>query len=293
MQDKRKWERPFGLLVVTAAALLPIASGSDAAEGPSPTAAAGSQATGTTVLSLEGKDWVVAADPGNGGRAAAWWESPRPGARPIRVPGILQEALPGYHGVAWYWRQFTPPQNPYPGGRCLLRFHAVDYLADVWLNDVPVGGHEGGETPFVLDITDAVRIGAPNRLAVRVLNPTAEPIDGIVLAETPHRNKTPAGITAGASYNSGGITEPVEVFWVPAARIEDVYVRPDWKTGQVTIQATVVNAGKSTADAELHFAIAPALGTEPVAALTVEEKLPPGEKRVACELAVTGHRLWQ
>lgn len=293
MENKRKLGRPLEWFVVTAAALLPIPAGSDAADGPSATAAARSQATGTTVLSLEGKDWVVAADPDNAGRGAAWWKSPRPGARPIRVPGILQEALPGYHGVAWYWRQFAPPRNPYPGGRCFLRFHAVDYLADVWVNDVPVGGHEGGETPFVLDITDAVRIGAPNRLAVRVLNPTAEPIDGIVLAETPHRNKTPAGITAGASYNSGGITEPVEVFWVPAVRIEDVYVRPDWKTGQVKIQATVVNAGKSTADAELHFAIAPALGNQAVAALTVEEELPPGEKRVECELAVTGHRLWQ
>ncbi len=38
--------------------------------------------------------------------------------------------------------QFSPPRNPYSGGRCFLRFHAVDYLADVWLNDVPVGGHE-------------------------------------------------------------------------------------------------------------------------------------------------------
>ena len=136
----------------------------------------------------------------------------------------------------------------------------MDYLADVWLNDVPVGGHEGGETPFVLDITDAVNAGTSNRLAVRVLNPKAEPIDGIVLAETPHRNKVPAGIMAGASYNSGGITEPVEVFWVPAVRLDDVYVRPDWKTGRVKVQATVINAGAANAHAQFHFAIAPALG---------------------------------
>jgi hypothetical protein len=91
------------------------------------------------------------------------------------VPGILQEALPGYHGVAWYWREFIPPPNPFPGGRCLLRFHAVDYRAEIWLNDRPVGGHEGGETPFALDVTDLVKIGESNRLAVRVLNPKAEP----------------------------------------------------------------------------------------------------------------------
>jgi len=62
------------------------------------------------------EDWVVAADPSNAGRGEAWWKSPRLDARPVRVPGIFQEALPGYHGVAWYWRQFVPPQNCYPGG---------------------------------------------------------------------------------------------------------------------------------------------------------------------------------
>jgi beta-galactosidase/beta-glucuronidase len=117
---------------------------SHAAEGQRQTAAARAQSTSTTVLSLEGDGWVVAADPDNKGRDEAWWKSPRSEAKPIRVPGIFQEALPGYHGVAWYWREFVPPRNPYAVGRCLLRFHAVDYLADVWLNDVAIGGHEGG-----------------------------------------------------------------------------------------------------------------------------------------------------
>ena len=135
-----------------------------------------------TVVSLEGNDWVVAADPKNAGREEAWWKGPVAGAKPVRVPGIMQEALPGYHGVAWYWREFIAPENSYAGGRCLLRFDAVDYLAQVWVNDMPVGGHEGGETPFTLDITGAVKPGLTNRLAVRVLNPTAQRIDGIVLA---------------------------------------------------------------------------------------------------------------
>ncbi len=251
------------------------------------------QTTNTTILSLEGNDWVVAADPANAGRSQAWWKSPRPDAKPIRVPGIFQEALPAYHGVAWYWREFTPPQNPYFGGRCLLRFHAVDYLADVWLNDVLVGSHEGGETPFVLDVTKVVKPGKPNRLAVRVLNPKAEPIDGIVLNETPHRNKKPEGITSGASYNSGGITEPVEVFWTPSVRLDDVYVIPDWKTGRVKVQTTIMNAGKSKARARLHFAISPALGNETVATLTAEQDVPVGSKLVECELKVENHRLWQ
>ncbi len=281
-------KKPAQRLALSAVALLLSAGCAIAAE-----VAAQTQAMGTTILSLEGNDWVVAADPGNAGRTEAWWTAPRPDARPIRVPGIFQEALPGYHGVAWYWREFTPPQNPYPDGRCLLRFHAVDYLAEVWLNDLSVGGHEGGETPFVLDITDAVKAGSANRLAVRVLNPKEEPIDGIALAETPHRNKAPAGIRVGGSYNSGGITEPVELLWVPALRIDDVYVRPDWKTGRVKIQATVTNSGPAAAHGQFHFAVASALGNSTMAALTLGEDVPPGTRQVQCELAVAGHRLWQ
>lgn len=40
--------------------------------------------------------------------------------------------------------------------RVLLTFGAVDYLAEVWVNGRPVGGHEGGETPFTLDLTAAL-----------------------------------------------------------------------------------------------------------------------------------------
>ena len=125
--------------------------------------------------------------------------------------GVVEVAAPG--------RQGRPRAGHLPGGAAglsrrrvvLARVHAAPESAiptdaaccvftrwitsrEVWLNDVPVGGHEGGETPFMLDITEAVKAGRTNRLAVRVLNPKAEPIDGIVLAETPHRNKVPAGI---------------------------------------------------------------------------------------------------
>ena len=124
------------------------------------------------VVSLDGPGWLLAPDPQNVGRDGKWWERPAAGAKSASVPGIIQEAFPMYHGVAWYWRDLTPPANPHAEGRYLLRFWNVDYLADVWLNGVHVGRHEGACEPFVLDVTDAVRPQAVNRLAVRVLNPT-------------------------------------------------------------------------------------------------------------------------
>src|SRR3990172_9284916 len=173
------------------------ACGEEARRPPGGTAGA---PVSTQLLSLDGDRWLLAVDPQNVGRQDGWQQAPRPEAKPTRVPWIIQEAFPAYHGVAWYWRTFEVPANPHKAGRYLLRFWAVDYLAEVWVNGVHVGGHEGGETPFVLDATQAIKPGVSNRLAVRVLNPTNEAIDGFVLRETPARNKV-IPYRAGSSYN--------------------------------------------------------------------------------------------
>ena len=221
-----------------------------------------------------------------------WFETPRPEAKPTKVPWIIQDAFPGYHGVAWYWREFAAPANPHAGGRYLLRFWAVDYLAEVWLNGTRVGQHEGGESPFVLDVTDAIRAGGNNLLAVRVLNPTNEPIDGIVLSETPHRNKV-IPYRAGASYNHGGIVDSVELLVVPAVRIDDLFARPDTKTGKSACRPEVHNAGQREAAAQFEFTVAPANSGETIERIVLDRNLPPGDTLVETELHVAQPRLWE
>ncbi len=243
------------------------------------------------VLSLDGEGWLLAVDPENRGREAQWWRGPVPEARATRVPWIIQDAFPGYHGVAWYWREFTAPANPHPGGRFLLRFRAVDYLAEVWLNDQAVGGHEGGETPFVLDVTGVLRPGAPNRLAVRVLNPTHERIDGITLNETPRRAKV-IPYSAGASYNHGGIVDSVELAAVPAVYIEDLYARPDLARGSVRVEAALRRAAEPGGRVRVDLSLAPAAGGETVATLSLEQDAPPGASLVRAELPVAAPRRW-
>ncbi len=154
-----------------------------------------------------------------------------------KAPWIIQDAFPEYHGVAWYWRVFDTPSNAHADGRFLLRFWAVDYAAEVWLNGRRVGAHEGGETPFTIDVTDTIRAGAENLLAVRVLNPTHERIDGIVLNEIPKQARAMPHF-AGAAYNHGGITGSVELLAVPPVRIADLFARADAKTGIIEIEAT-------------------------------------------------------
>jgi hypothetical protein len=246
----------------------------------------------TPVVSLDGAaEWRVAVDPQNVGRQERWWKHMRPEAKPIRVPGTIQEVLPGCHGVAWYWRDVTLPVHPQADGRYLLRFWMVNYLADVWLNDVPVGHHEGGEEAFTLDVTAAARPGKVNRLAVRVLSPGDEPIDGLTRRNTPQRGRQ-CKPTLGSEYQCGGLMDSVELLVCPALRIEDLWVRPDWMTGELRILATVHNASKVPLAGKLHVAVAPAAAGETLATGDVERLFAPGDTPVNIVLKIDRPQLW-
>lgn len=54
----------------------------------------------------------------------------------------------------------------------MLNFGAVDWKADIWVNDIKVGQHTGGFTPFSLDITAALATKGDNKLVVKVWDPT-------------------------------------------------------------------------------------------------------------------------
>ena len=212
------------------------------------------------------------------------------------MPRIIQDAFPGYHGVAWYARTFTAPANPHAQGRTLLRFEQVDYLAEVWVNGISVGGHEGGETPFVRDVTDAVRPGRTNRLTVRVLNPTEAPIDGIRLSETAKRCKEGGkNFYAGGSFNHGGITESVALFCVPPVYAEDVFANPvsgSDGTGVVHIRLTVRNATSDSRKVCVALTAAPACDGETIASLALDRDLSAGISQINADLAIREPHLW-
>lgn len=90
---------------------------------------------------------------------------------PIRVPFVPQSALAEYEGEVGehltYETSFYVP-DCFTKERILLHFGAVDQLAEVWLNDVLFGTHEGGYLSFSFDITEAVKRDAPNHLVVKV-----------------------------------------------------------------------------------------------------------------------------
>ncbi|MGZ5008082.1 MAG: glycoside hydrolase family 2 protein [Methylobacter sp.] len=88
----------------------------------------------------------------------------------INVPFAPESALSGigdtgFHRACWYEREFDLPDS-WRGGRVLVHFGAVDWQARVWLNDLKVGEHQGGHTPFSSDVTFALAPGSRQRISV-------------------------------------------------------------------------------------------------------------------------------
>jgi len=246
----------------------------------------------THVIPLNRNDWSIAIDPDNKGLRESWFKRPPDDeSKKTDVPWVIQDIFRGYQGVAWYWKVFKVPENCHIDGRYIFKFSAVDYLADVWVNGVFLGRHEGSETPFELDGTGAIDHTRNNLLVVRVLNPTYEPIDGIVLKDTPSGGKQ-YPVECNSAYNSGGITGDVELFLVPSVRFHQIHLVPDWQTGKITIHASVINGQSGKISAVLSFKVSEERKGYPVAFHSFTEEINPGMNTIRTEIQIANYKLW-
>jgi beta-glucuronidase len=154
------------------------------------------------------RDIDVAAEEARGG--SAFYEFDMDRAPTMPVPGAWNAAQPElryYDGLIWLQRRFSA--RALHGERAFLRFEAVNYRAHVYLNGTEIGRHEGGFTPFVLEVTATLRAG-DNRLVVGV-------------DSTHDAQSIPTPITDWDLY--GGITRPVRLIYTPATYIDDGYLQ--------------------------------------------------------------------
>jgi beta-galactosidase/beta-glucuronidase len=117
-------------------------------------------------ISLNG-EWQFAAAPETGWQTPADVEWQRhvivPFAPEAPASGI---GYTGFLPTCWYERTFE--LGPLPSGhRALLHFGAVDFEATVWCNGHFVGRHQGGYTPFTVDITASISGPGPHVVVVR------------------------------------------------------------------------------------------------------------------------------
>lgn len=168
-------------------------------------------------ISLNG-EWDVMIDPAGAGNFQQVWLERKPGKKTdffeysfeggpaLKVPGDFNSQmreLTYFEGTVWYRKIFN--YSIPAGKRLFLRFGAVNYTADVYVNGEKTGSHEGGFTPFQFEITGKIKPGK-NTVVVRVNNQRL-------------KNGIP-----GQGYdwlNYGGITRDVDLIGTSDTFIED------------------------------------------------------------------------
>jgi len=178
-------------------------------------------AASRNLISLNGK-WKALSDPGAVGDWKKIWMEPKPqkktdffeysfdGAPELNVPGDFNSQvceLAFYEGAVWYKKTATLFKKK--NTRQFLYFGAVNYSADVYLNEEKLGSHEGGFTPFQFEITDKIKDG-DNTIIVKANNRRLE-------------NGIPG---LGFDWlNYGGIIRDVKVIETPGTYIADYFIQ--------------------------------------------------------------------
>lgn len=203
-----------------------------------------------------GGRWKFAFDDDDRGVRERWHEKPLL-ADSIVVPFPPESPASevhdtGFHQALWYSRVLTADDllaaGHTTGRRLMLRFGAVDYRAVVWVNGQQVGTHEGGHSPFSLDVTDAVNPDGDNDLVVRVED---DPLDVAQPRGKQDWREHPHVIWY---HRTSGIWQPVWLESVPPVAVEWVHWRSDLATAQVHARVGLSSApvGGASVDIELR-----------------------------------------
>jgi len=131
--------------------------------------------------------------------------------------------LRDYMGIGWYRTRFEVPRFS-ESRHILIRFGAVDYYTEVFVNGRKVGSHEGGYTPFFFDVTYAAKTGM-NELVVRVIDPPMDEQENRARFPRMLYNEIPHG-KQNWYVQTSGIWQAVWLEFRPGLYIEQVHITP-------------------------------------------------------------------
>ncbi|MFS0779810.1 glycoside hydrolase family 2 TIM barrel-domain containing protein [Neobacillus sp. 3P2-tot-E-2] len=241
-------------------------------------------------LSLDGK-WKFAMDPDSQGMTEKWyqkdyndssWQQEKvPGSWDLYdTPGFgtydgsnFGEGTAFYDGDAWFRTHFSPDAS-WKNQFVKLNFLGVNYRAWVYVNGHFVGEHEGGNTPFALNVSEYLQPGKDNVIAVRVhrradfdsyTSPDAKPVTNDV--ELPYK---PVDY-----WRYAGITRSVYLEATSNVNVSKILT----STGDHTLTTKVVvyNHGDKKVDRQLVVDPGEQTGGKPK---SQEIELNPGEVKV-------------
>ncbi len=214
------------------------------------------------------------------GEWALTTEEKEPRTLAIEVPGCIVDTV-SVGGPVRFTKSFDFPRKS-RSARYILRFESVYYRAEVFLNGVSLGSHDGGDAPFEFDATSAIKKGA-NNLEVRV----TRPLGG---ADNKENELYSPYVPGGSMLPKGGIEDSVSLLIVPVVRPKDVYAEADAKTGGIVVHTDLENLSGKVKEVTVTTTVSMdgAVCDSASETLTV----PAGVTESTLTLNVENHKLW-
>ncbi len=222
-------------------------------------------------------DWSFGFDPANAGEGERWFDA-APSSFPlaIHVPFPWGSKLSGVGDeadVAWYARTIRVPEG-WRKKRVFLVVGASDWKTSGWLDGRPIGGHQGGYTPFELELTKVATPGSDQTLVLRV-------------DDTPH----PFKLEGKQGYGKArGLWQTVYLEARPEVHLESIEFHPSPALKRVELRVRLSDPAPAGAVVELRL---PAGGVGEASSPEAQALVAPGGREARLTLPLgESPRLW-
>ncbi|CAN5427581.1 hypothetical protein BH09GEM1_BH09GEM1_36990 [soil metagenome] len=224
--------------------------------------------------------WSFKFDGANKGEGDRWYSGALAAPHAIRVPFSWGTPLSGVADsadIGWYQRTVQVPAA-WRSKRIFLVVGASDWRTSVWLDGTKIGEHQGGYTPFSVELTPSARPGADQRLTLRV-------------DDTPH----PFKLEGKQGYGKArGMWQTVYLETRGSDPLDYVHFTPDITRGRVTVEARLHEAAPKAMSLRLAFT----KGMDSIVnagvplPAPVAQAIAAGARTVKFDVAIPNARLW-
>lgn len=155
---------------------------------------------------------------------------------------------PGFYSSVWYrrtWEHAPLAEDE----RMLLHFEAVDWATTVWVNGKEACTHQGGYTPFYVDISNLLHDSGQQEVVVRANDDPAD------LAKP--RGKQDWKLEAHSIWypRTTGIWQTVWLELVPSTRIRSIQWTASLTSWEVGLEAHIARSKEAVNDEKLHLSV--------------------------------------
>jgi beta-galactosidase len=145
----------------------------------------------------------------------------------------------------WYRRKFQVAEGQ-RGKRVFLKFSVIGYEATLFINGVKVGTHHGDFTPWEVEITEWIKLGQENIIAIRVYSDFGA-------AYTKRADQHTYGSQWGIGDIKAGLWQDVSLCYKAPIHFEKLLITPKVAQNEIEVEYWLTNPEKASFKRALHF----------------------------------------